>query len=340
MKVDGMFGAGPVMASTESIVARAQQLEELGYDGLQIAEVAHDPFLPLVLAAHQTSKIELRTSIAVAFARGPMNLANVGHDLNALSNGRFALGLGSQIRPHIVKRFSMPWHGPAKQMREMIEAINAIWDCWYDGKPLKYTGEFYQHTLMTPEFTPPNQAAGRPKVLLAAVGPLMVKTAARVADGIIIHPFCTEAYLKEVILPVLEKELASRGKTLDDFQIQYPAFIATGDTEEELNKSREAIRYRIGYYASTPAYKGVLDLHGWGDIQPVLNRMTKEGKWSELAGEISDEVLETFAAVGEPVPAARLTKQRFDGIVDRVTLDIRKSEQTLAEQMSVIRGTA
>ncbi|MDE0271634.1 MAG: TIGR03617 family F420-dependent LLM class oxidoreductase [Gammaproteobacteria bacterium] len=340
MKVDGMFGAGPVMESTESIVARAQQLEELGYDGLQIAEVAHDPFLPLVLAAHQTSKIELRTSIAVAFARGPMNLANVGHDLNALSNGRFVLGLGSQIRPHIVKRFSMPWHGPAKQMREMIEAINAIWDCWYDGKPLKYTGEFYQHTLMTPEFTPPNQAVGRPKVLLAAVGPLMVKTAAQVADGIIIHPFCTEAYLKEVILPVLEGELASRGKTLDDFQIQYPAFMATGDTEEQLNKSREAIRYRIGYYASTPAYKGVLDLHGWGDIQPVLNRMTKEGKWNELAGEISDEVLKTFAAVGEPVPAAKLIKQRFDGVVDRVTLEIRESEQTLAEQMSVIRGTA
>ncbi len=340
MKVDGMFGAGPVMESTASIVARAQQLEELGYDGLQIAEVTHDPFLPLVLAAHQTSKIELRTSIAVAFARGPMNLANVGHDLNALSKGRFVLGLGSQIRPHIVKRFSMPWHGPAKQMREMIEAINAIWDCWYDGKPLKYTGEFYQHTLMTPEFTPPNLAAGRPKVMLAAVGPLMVKTAARVADGIIIHPFCTEAYLKQVILPVLEEELTARGKTLDDFQIQYPAFMATGDTEEALNKSREAIRYRIGYYASTPAYKGVLDVHGWGDLQPVLNRMTKEGKWNELAEEISDEVLETFAAVGEPVPAARLIKKRFDGIVDRVTLDIRKSEQTLAEQMSVIRGTA
>jgi len=339
MKVDGMFGAGRVMETTHAIVARAEQLEDLGFDGLQIAEVAHDPFLPLVLAAHHTSRIELRTSIAVAFARSPMNLANLGHDLNALSSGRFALGLGSQIRPHIVKRFSMPWHGPAKQMREMIEAINAIWDCWYDDKPLRYTGEFYRHTLMTPEFTPSNQAAGRPKVLLAAVAPLMVKTAARVADGIIIHPFCTEAYLKQVILPVLQEELASRGKTLDDFQIQYPAFIATGDTEEELVKSREAIRYRIGYYASTPAYKGVLDLHGWGDIQPILNRMTKEGKWNELAGEISDEVLQTFAAVGEPVPAAQLIRQRFEGVVDRVTLDVRKSEQTLADQMSVIRGT-
>ena len=338
MKVDGMFGAGGAMESTEAIVARAQHLEELGYDGLLVAEITHDPFLPLVLAAHHTSHIELRTSIAVGFARGPMNLANIGHDLNALSGGRFVLGLGSQIRPHIVKRFSMPWRGPAKQMREMIEAINAIWDCWYEGKPLKYTGEFYQHTLMTPEFTPPNQAAGRPKVTLAAVGPLMVKTAAQVADGIIIHPFCTEAYLKQVILPVLEKELALRGRTLDDFQIQYPAFMATGETEEELDRTREAIRYRIGYYASTPAYKRVLDVHGWGDIQPVLNRMTKEGKWNDLAGEISDEMLETFAAVGEPVPAAKIIKERFDGIVDRVTLDIRKSEQPLAAQMGVIRG--
>ncbi len=139
-------------------------------------------------------------------------------------------------------------------------------------------------------------------------------------------------------MPILERELAAQGKTLDDFQVQYPAFMATGDTEEELIKRREAIRYRIGYYASTPAYKGVLDVHGWGDLQPVLNRMTKEGKWNELAGEISDEVLETFAAVGEPVPAAKLIKERFDGIVDRVTLDVRKSEQTLADQMSVIRG--
>ncbi|MEM7097627.1 MAG: TIGR03617 family F420-dependent LLM class oxidoreductase [Pseudomonadota bacterium] len=338
MKVDGSFGVGKVMESTDAIVRRAQELEDLGYDGLQIAEITHDPFIPLALAAHQTSKIELRTSIAVAFARGSMNLANIGHDLNALSDGRFVLGLGSQIRPHIVKRFSMPWHGPAKQMQEMIEAITAIWDCWYDEKPLKYTGDYYRHTLMTPEFTPPNKEAGRPKIMLAAVGPLMVKTAARVADGIIIHPFCTEAYLRQVMLPVLEDELAIRGKTLDEFQIQFPAFMATGDTEEEYIKSREAIRYRIGYYASTPAYKGVLDVHGWGAMQPVLNRMTKEGKWNELAGEVSDEVLDTFAAVGEPIAAAQILKDRFGEIVDRVTLDIRKSKQTLFDQMNVLRG--
>ncbi len=338
MKIDGMFGVGEAMETTDAIIRRAQQLEELGYDGLLIAEISHDPFLPLALAAHHTSSIELRTAIAVAFARSPMNLANIGHDLNALSDGRFTLGLGSQIRPHITKRFSMPWHGPARQMQELIESVNAIWDCWYDGKPLKYTGDYYQHTLMTPEFSPPNTGAGRPKIMMAAVGPLMVKTAAAVADGIIIHPFCTEAYLKQEMLPKLETELAQRGKTLDDFEIQYPAFIATGETEEELVKSREAIRYRIGYYASTPAYKGVLDVHGWGDLQPVLNKMTKEGKWDELAGEISDEVLETFAAVGEPVPAANLVRDRFSGVVDRLTLDLRKNSDTLAEQMSAIRG--
>jgi len=333
-----MFGVGKAMASTDAIVSRAQQLEDLGYDGLLIAEITHDPFLPLALAAHHTSRIELRTSIAVAFARNPMTLANIGHDLNALSQGRFTLGLGSQIRPHITKRFSMPWQKPARQMREMVEAINAIWDCWYDEVPLKYHGEYYQHTLMTPEFTPDNKEYGRPKLMLAAVGPLMIKTAAAVADGIIIHPFCTERYLKEKMLPVLEEGLAARGKTLGDFEIQYPAFVATGETEEAMQKAREAIRYRIGYYASTPSYKAVLDVHGWGELQSVLNRMTKEGKWDELAGQISDEMVETFAAVGEPVVAASLLKTRYEGVVDRVTLDVAKSQTVLEQQMSAIRA--
>ncbi len=339
MKIDGMFGMGEALESTDAIVRRARQLEELGYDGLLIAEISHDPFLPLALAAHHTEKIQLGTAIAVAFARSPMNLANVGHDLNALSGGRFTLGLGSQIRPHITKRFSMPWHGPAKQMRELIEAIQAIWDSWHDGKALKYRGDFYQHTLMTPEFSPGNTAFGRPKIMMAAVGPLMVSTAAAVADGIIIHPFCTEAYLKQRMLPKLEAVLKRRGRTLDDFEIQYPAFIATGDTEEALVKAREAIRYRIGYYASTPAYKGVLDVHGWGELQPVLNKMTKEGRWDELAGLIDNEVLETFAVVGEPVDAARKFRQRFAGAVDRVTLNAAGSEATLASQMAAIRGS-
>ena len=221
--------------------------------------------MPLAMAAMHTQRIELRTSIAVALARSPMNLANIGHDLNAYSKGRFVLGLGSQIKPHITKRFSMPWHGPAKQMRECIAAMRAIWDCWYKGEQLNYVGEFYQHRLMTPEFTPTNTEYGAPPVLMAAVGPLMMATAAAVADGIIVHSFCTEKHFKEVMLPLLETELAKHSRTLDDFQDQFPVFIASGETEEQLEKEKAAIKYRIGFYASTPAYKTVLDTHCHAD---------------------------------------------------------------------------
>ena len=263
IRIDGGFGFDKEFHTTDTLVRQAQELEELGYDGLLVAEIAHDPFMPLAMAALHTSRIELRTSIAVALARTPMNMANIGHDLNAYSKGRFTLGLGSQIKPHITKRFSMPWHGPAKQMREYIEALHAIWDCWYEKTPLNYVGECYQHRLMTPEFTPTNIEYGRPKVLMAAVGPMMMATAAAVADGIIVHAFCTEKHFKEVMLPRLESELAANGRTLDDFEIQFPLFVASGETEEELMRAKEAIKYRIGFYGSTPAYKTVLDTHGW-----------------------------------------------------------------------------
>ncbi len=338
IKIDAGFGFGKEFHSTDAMVRKAQELEELGFDGLLVAEITHDPFMPLLLAAHNTSRIELRTSIAVALARNPMNMVNIGHDLNAWSRGRFTLGLGSQIKPHITRRFSMPWHGPAKQMREFIEAMRAIWDCWYDGAELAYNGEFYQHRLMTPEFTPTNTENGRPKVLMAAVGPLMMATAAAVADGIIVHSFCTERHFKDVMLPKLEAELALHGKTLDDFEIQFPVFVASGETEEELEKSKHAIKYRIGFYASTPAYKYVLDTHGWGDLQPRLNRMTKDGHWDKLPGEISDEVLEAFAAVGSPLEVAQQLRDRFGGCIDRTILEAKYPADVLEQQMNVLRA--
>ena len=337
IRIDGGFGFDKEFHATDSLVRQAQELEELGYDGLLVAEIAHDPFMPLAMAALHTSRIELRTAIAVALARTPMNMANIGHDLNAYSKGRFTLGLGSQIKPHITKRFSMPWHGPAKQMREYIEALHAIWDCWYEKTPLNYVGDCYQHRLMTPEFTPTNIEYGRPKVLMAAVGPMMMATAAAVADGIIVHAFCTEKHFKEVMLPRLESELAANGRTLDDFEIQFPLFVASGETEEELMRAKEAIKYRIGFYGSTPAYKTVLDTHGWGDLQPRLNRMTKEGQWDQLPGEISDEVLHAFAAVGDPIEAATQIRQRFGGLVDRTALAASFSPQVLEQQMSILR---
>ncbi len=338
MQVDGGYGFNDEFHSTDAMVRRASELEEIGYDGLLVAEIAHDPFLPLALAAHHTNRIQLRTSIAVALARNPMNLANIGHDLNALSNGRFVLGIGSQIKPHITKRFGMPWHGPAKQMREYIRAIHAIWDCWYDGKPLDFDGEYYTHRLMTPEFTPTNTDYGRPKVLMAAVGPLMVDTACAVADGIIIHSFCTETHFKQVMLPALKANLEKYGRSLDDFEIQFPVFVAAGDDEASLEKAKDAIRYRLGFYGSTPAYKNVLDTHGWGDLQPRLNRMTKEGHWDQLSAQIPDEMLHAFAAVGTPVDTARQIADRFGGLIDRCIVDASVSPDSLDQQIAILHA--
>jgi probable F420-dependent oxidoreductase len=340
IKIDTGFAFGEELESTEAMARHARELEELGFDGVIVAEIAHNPFMPLLMAAHATEKIELRTSIAVALARSPMTMANSSHDVNAWSGGRFALGIGSQIKPHITKRFSMPWHGPAKQMREYIESLQAIWDCWYEGKPLDYRGEYYQHTLMTPEFTPTNTEHGRPPVLMAAVGPLMMKTACAVADGIIVHSFCTERHFKENMLPLISAELAANGRSLDDFTIQFPVFTASGTNEEELEAAKRAIKYRIGFYGSTPAYKSVLDTHGWGDLQPRLNRMTKEGLWEKLPDQISEEMLDAFAAVGEPVKVAETLRDRFAGLIDRTVLEAKHEPEVLEQQLSILRAAA
>ncbi len=336
LKIEASLYPGNSIGTNE-IAERAEKLESLGFDRAFTAETSRDPFFPLVLAAHSTSTIELGTGIAVAFARNPMNIAVSAQEINILSGGRFRLGLGSQIKPHITRRFSMPWHGAAKQMREFIGAINAIWDSWWDGVPLAFEGEFYNYSLMTPEFSPVTEGLERPPILLAAVGPLMLKTAAEVADGLIAHPFCTEQYLKEVIVPRIEPALTARGRSLEDFEIQYPIFIATGADEEQFEKSKAAIKHRIGFYGSTPAYKPVLDLHGWGDLQPMLRQMTKENKWDQLADPITDEMLETFAAVGEPAEAASIVRDRVGGVAGSVVLDSSLPADALAAQMAVLR---
>ncbi|GIS97651.1 MAG: hypothetical protein CM1200mP24_09350 [Gammaproteobacteria bacterium] len=215
MKVDG--GVGWDLSSAG---AQALELEEMGYSGILSAETSHDPFLPLAFAAQHTKEVDLITGIAVAFARTPMILANIGHDLNATSKGRFVLGLGSQIRPHITKRFSMPWSSPAARMREFILAMRAIWANWYDGESLEFTGNFYTHTLMTPFFTPTNNDYGAPRVFLAAVGPRMTEVAGEVADGIIIHAFTTEKYLREVTIPAIERGLEKSGRSRET--LKYP----------------------------------------------------------------------------------------------------------------------
>jgi probable F420-dependent oxidoreductase len=278
--------------------------------------------LPLAVAATQTSEIELGTSIAVAFARNPMLLANIGWDLQALSEGRFILGLGSQIKPHITKRFSMEWSKPAARMREMVQAIRAIWDTWLTDTPLQFRGEFYRHTLMTPFFTPPRSdlaGFGPPKIFLAGVGPLMTEVAGEVCDGFFCHGFTTERFLREVTIPALERGRATAGKSMDDFQIVGPSFVVTGSTDEQIDQAATATRQQIAFYGSTPAYRGVLELHGWGGLQDELNTLSKQGKWQEMGGLIDDEILNTFAVVGSPETIAPELGRRYGDVISRIS---------------------
>lgn len=315
MKIDAGIGS-----DLNKVAEQARYLEDTGYDGLMTIETGHDPFLPLTIAAEHTSSIELRTSIAVAFARNPMLLANLGHDLNSYSKGRFCLGLGSQIKPHITRRFSMPWSKPAARMKEMVQAMHAIWDCWYDDAPLKFEGEFYTHNIMTPYFTPTDTDYGRPKVHVAAVGPKMTEAAAQVADGMLCHSFTTERYMREITVPTIEKTLKATGRRREDFQISYPMFVVTSEKEEEFAAIKDNMRGQIAFYGSTPAYRGVLELHGWNDLHPELHRMSKAGKWEEMGTLIDDEILDTFAVVGEPHEVVSQIKARFSDVIDRTTL--------------------
>ena len=321
MKVDGGIGAISTSGSGSlaAIGAAAKAQEDFGYDGIWSAETSHDPFYPLLIAAEHTERVELGTGIAVAFARSPMTLANTAWDLQGFSNGRFMLGLGSQIKPHIEKRFSMPWSHPAARMRELVLAMRAIWANWQDGTPLQFEGEFYRHTLMTPFFNPGPIPAGPPKVFLAAVGEKMTETAGEVCDGIILHGFTTERYVREVTLPALERGWEKSDKLREDFQLSGPLFVVTGTNDEEIAKARAGTKQQIAFYGSTPAYRGVLELHGWGDLQPELNAMSKQGKWVEMGELIDDEILETFAVVGEPEKIGAELTRRYGDIVDRLS---------------------
>jgi probable F420-dependent oxidoreductase len=313
MKVDA-----PLVAAALSEVPRlACEIESMGYDGVYTFEGPHDPFFPLALAAEHTARLDLATAIAVGFARSPMNLAHIGWDLQALSGGRAILGLGSQIKPHIEKRFSMPWSHPAARMREYILAMRAIWAAWNDGTKLDFRGDFYTHTLMTPFFNPGPNPYGPPLVYLAAVGELMTEVGGEVADGVIIHGFTTERYVKEVTLPAIERGLAKAGRSRADFEISGPLFVVTGTNEEEFETARQAVQQQVAFYGSTPAYRPVLELHGWGDLQPELNRLSKQGEWVKMGELIDDDVLNAFAVVAEPDGIADELVKRYSGVVDR-----------------------
>ncbi len=312
MKIDGGIGFDP-----GGIAERAAEAEANGYDGVWSAETSHDPFLPIAVGAGATDRLEFGTGITVAFARNPMTLAVVANDLQLLTKGRFMLGMGSQIKPHITKRFSMPWSHPAPRMRELILAIRAIWNTWETGEPLAFRGEFYTHTLMTPFFDPGPNPHGNPKILLAGVGRQMTEVAGEVADGFLVHAFTTERYLREVSLPALERGAVKAGKTRADLTISYPGFVVTGEDDESTEAAATTVRQQIAFYGSTPAYRPVLELHGWGDLQTELNTLSKRGEWVKMGELITDDILEAFAVVCPLEQVATEVRNRFEGLIDR-----------------------
>jgi probable F420-dependent oxidoreductase len=295
-------------------------LETLGFTDLSAQENKQDAFLPLAIAATNSKAMHLRTSVSIAFARSPMSSAMLSWDIQAASKGRFSLGLGSQVKGHNVRRFSVPWSPPAPRMREYVQSVRAIWDCWENGTRLDYQGEHYQFSLMTPNFTPEPLGTPVPKIQIAAVGPAMMKVAAEECDGVMLHGFCTRKYLLERIMPRLEKGLESAARSRDQFEISGGGFVATGPDDEAVQKLFEWVRMRIGFYGSTPSYWPVFEVHGLQDLGLKLNEMSKKGQWDEMTKEISDDVVHLFAAVGRHDELVGALTDRFGGMTDIVGL--------------------
>jgi probable F420-dependent oxidoreductase len=318
MKVDGPLSTGLAQVGEE-----ARQLEALGYDGAFSFEGAHDPFMPLALAATTTKSIELMTAIAIAFVRSPVTLAAASMDLQGLSRGRFILGLGSQVRAHIVNRYSMPWSHPAARMRELILAIRAVWATWQEGQPLNFQGEFYRHTLMTPMFNPGPSPYGVPRIFLAGVGEAMTEVAGEVADGFIVHPFSTQKFLRERTWPALMRGLQRGGRRVDEFEVAWQLIVSPTDRAAPDETADRGVRERIAFYGSTPAYRSVLEVHGWADLQPELRRLSKLGDWEGMTDLITDDVVDVFAVRAHPDELADAIRTRAEGLATRVSLDTR-----------------
>jgi len=316
MKIDGLLLRGADATKDD-----ASTLESQGYDGIWVSETGNDPFLLCLQAAEATSTATIGTSVAIAFGRTPLTMAHSAYDLANYTGGRFLLGIGSQVKPHIERRFSMPWSHPAPRMREFVLAMRAIWSAWQDGTKLDFKGEFYTHTLMTPFFSPKPHPYGPPPVYLAGVGEKMTEVAGEVADGFFVHPFMTTRYLHDSTLPALHRGRAKAGHdSLDDFVVNALVFVAIGRDEAELAAARKGVKGQIAFYGSTPAYRGVLDAHGRGDLLDELLPMSKAGRWDEMGDLIDDDLLDAFAVVGDPQSVARGIVERWGDVYDRISL--------------------
>ena len=316
MKVDGGPGT---KAPLEAVGPASAAAERDGYDGVFVPETIHDPFVVLTLAAQATQHVELGTKVAIAFARSPMALAYTANDIHHLSGGRLVLGLGSQVRPHITRRFSMPWSRPAARMREYILALRAIWDAWNEVKPLDFEGEFFTHTLMNPLFCPPPNTFGRPKVMLAGVGPRMIEVAGEVADRFACHSFTSPAYLADVIRPALRRGAERAGRNPADIEVALTCYIATGNTQAEIDEASLQMRRQVAFYGSTPSYTAVLEHHGFGGMHESLHAASRRGEWDAMGDAITEDMLHTYCVVAPPDQVAGEILRRFGGLADRVS---------------------
>lgn len=316
MKIDTTM----VLDNPANAARLAAELEAIGYDGVYSFEGQHDPFLPLALASQMTSTVQLGTGIAVAFARNPMSLAYLANDMQLLSEGRFILGLGTQIQAHIEKRYSSVWSQPAARLRDMVLAIRAIFEAWQTGDRLRYEGEFYKHTLMTPAFSPGSNPFGIPPIYCGGFGPKMTEVVGEVADGFIAHPFHTPESIQKITLPALQNGFAAAGKKREDFTLAVNLIVGSGNDEASLKDAREKIRKQIAFYGSTPAYRPVLEVHGMGELQTQLNILSKDSHWDAMTALISDELLDAVAVVCPRNEMAARIRARCEGVFDRVNL--------------------
>ncbi len=314
MKLDtGLFAS-----SMRSIPAAARSTEECGFDALWSVETSHDPFFPLAIAAEHTEKVKLGTAIAVAFPRSPMVLAQIGWDLQELSHGRFILGLGTQVKGHNERRFGVKWEHPGPKLKEMIQMIHAIWDCWQNNSRPSFKGEFYNFTLMTPFFNPGPINYPRPAIYIAGVNEYMCRLAGELCDGFHIHPFHSIKYLDEVTRPNVKKGLEKSGRKVSDCTMTTTAFVITGKNDEEIEAAKAPVKQQISFYASTRTYSGVLEVHGWGDTSNRLNEKAAKGDWGGMADEITDEMLDVYAVTGKYDEIAAKVKAKYKGYLDRV----------------------
>ena len=305
-------------STLNEVPALARAIEAVGFDAVWTAETSHDPYLPLALIAEHTQRLKFGTSIAVAFPRSPLVHAQIAWDLQAQSNGRFMLGLGTQVKGHNERRFGIRWESPGPRLREMILTIRAIWDCWQHGTRPSFEGQHYRFTLMTPFFNPGPIAHPKIPIYIAGVNPFMCQLAGELCDGLHIHPLHSMRYLHHCLLPEVQQGLAKSGRSRADLTLSTSAFVITGTNDEEIDRAKQAIRMQIAFYASTRTYSRVLAMHGWEEVGTRLNEQVAKGDWSAMGREITDEMLETFAVVGRYDDIADKVKAKYAGVLDRV----------------------